>query len=87
MIDRFGNLVTNIDRMALGALKVDDTALKIEIGAQKQTIQGLSTSYRAVSPNKPLAIIGSKGLVEIAVNCGRADGFLNARRGDAVTIR
>ena len=86
MIDRFGNLITNIDTAALDPLEADFTTLKIEFGIEKQRIQGLSASYSDVPPNVPLAIIGSKGLVEIAINCGCAQDYFNARKGDVVYI-
>jgi S-adenosylmethionine hydrolase len=57
-----------------------------EIHFKHSTIPGLSDSYAAVNPGEPLAIVGSRGYVEIAVNCGNAAEYFNARKGESVRI-
>lgn len=85
-IDRFGNLITNIDSVSLaafyetGALK----HLKIHIGAV--AISGLSRTYSDAAPKAPLALIGSRNYLEIAVNGGNAKENLRAQKGDPVRL-
>jgi len=86
LIDRFGNLITNIDseKVASLVLRSKDHSIGIRIGQHR--IRGLSQSYADVPQGVPLAIAGSKGYLEIAINCGRAERYFEARRGDAVYV-
>jgi S-adenosylmethionine hydrolase len=68
-IDRFGNLVTNLAGLRLGVLMV-----------RGQVVPVLRT-YSDVPSGKALALIGSSGLLEIAVRDGSADVALGAERG------
>ena len=86
-IDRFGNLITNIDSNSLAAFS-QTTALKhlqIHIGAV--TISGLSRTYSEAAPQAPLALFGSRNYLEIAVNGGNAADNLKARKGDPVRLK
>jgi S-adenosylmethionine hydrolase len=47
----------------------------------------LKKTYWDVAPGKPLALIGSSGLLEIAVRDGSAKDDLKVRVGDAVALR
>jgi hypothetical protein len=75
-VDRFGNLITDIERERLPfasfALKAGDT-----------TIDRLATTY---SGKGPFLIIGSTGCVEISVDGGSAAALLQLSRGDCVTV-
>ena len=85
-IDRFGNLITNIDSISLVAF-CPNNALKhpqIHIGAF--VISGLSGTYTDAAPTAPLALIGSRNYLEIAVNGGNAKENLKAQKGDAVRL-
>jgi S-adenosylmethionine hydrolase len=86
LIDRFGNLITNIDSEKLACLadKSGDRGFEIRIG--QALIPGLSQSYADVPHQAPLAIIGSKGYLEIAINCGRAEDYFEAHCGDPVSV-
>ena len=53
--------------------------------AEKE-IKGLSTAYRDAGFKNPLAIIGSRGYLELAVCCGHAGQFFQAQKGDRVKI-
>jgi S-adenosylmethionine hydrolase len=50
------------------------------------TITRLSQAYAGVEPGQPLAIVGSSGFVELAVNQGRACDLLQLKIGDCLTI-
>ena len=59
-------------------------AFTIEVGGLQLT--GLASSYADVESGRPLAVIGSRGTVEIAVNQGNAAHLLGCRRGDRVRV-
>jgi len=77
-VDNFGNCITNISSGEQGAGKLCD----VRVG--KWRFPALRESYSMVPSGKPLAIVGSTGFLEIAVNCGRADRTLGLGRGRRV---
>jgi len=85
-IDRFGNLITNIDAKSLDKFCKTCKKERLEFRIGKKKIIGLSKTYENVLPQSPLAIIGSRGYLEIAVNCGNARSYFMADRGDTVTV-
>lgn len=82
-VDRFGNLVTNI---SAGDLRPLGTA-KIGIYIGKHFVHGLADTYDQGRKNEPLAIIGSRDCLEIAVNGGSAAKLLNVRKGQKVRVK
>lgn len=82
-IDHFGNCISNIDKDRLK--KFSGKQLEINIG--KETIAGVSQSYADAEIGSPLAIIGSFGYLEIALNQGNASRYLNVKKGDAVFLK
>jgi S-adenosylmethionine hydrolase len=86
-IDRFGNLTTNIDSKSLTALCPSESKkdLQIRIGAHE--IFGLWDCYYNAALNAPLALIGSRDYLEIAVNCGSAEKYFKVQKGDGVQVR
>jgi hypothetical protein len=78
-IDRFGNLITNIP----GALVVGKSWAVIVGG---RAIVG-DLTYSRCPPGTPLALVGSQGWVEIAVNQGNACEYLQFSWGDSVRLR
>jgi len=82
-IDRFGNLVTNIDQESFRDFIGSRT---FSIRVRNKTIRYVATSYQAVRPGVLLAIFGSFGFLEIAVSEGDASRRLGARKGAAVSI-
>ncbi|HEX9654297.1 MAG TPA: SAM-dependent chlorinase/fluorinase, partial [bacterium] len=81
-VDRFGNLVSNVPLNQLR--RFDESTLKITIG--QLTIDGLVESYFAGKPREPLALIGSAGYLEIAINSGNAQKELNCEVGEPVKV-
>jgi S-adenosylmethionine hydrolase len=79
-IDHFGNATTNI-RQSL--LKAQPSA---SVKVRRRTIGKLKRTYWDVAPGKPLALIGSSGLLEIAVRDGSARDDLKLHVGDHVVI-
>jgi hypothetical protein len=86
-IDRFGNCISNIDENHLNAFIQNVPEKKLEIKVDKTIIRNLSHRYADVAPGDPLAVIGSFGFLEIAINCGNAGRRLNVSKGDIVTIK
>jgi len=81
-IDRFGNIISNI---AAGLMSQED---EIFLKTQKSmTLVGtLKRSYSMVGEGVPLALIGSRGLLEIAVNGGSAKDYFEAGYGDDILV-
>jgi hypothetical protein len=79
-IDHFGNATTNIRQDALR----EKPAVKVRIN--RRSVGKLRRTYWDVAPGKPLALIGSSGLLEIAVRDGSAHDDLKIRVGDEVAI-
>jgi len=87
-IDHFGNLITNIDYAVFK--KFRDTfccGKEIDFIVGSKSVTGLSESYSSVKSGMPLAITGSRGYLEIAVNCGSAKDFFDICKYDKVIIR
>jgi S-adenosylmethionine hydrolase len=82
-VDRFGNLVSNISHLILEKWRsgnVGNGALTVRAG--HETLQGLKRTYGQVEWGAPLALFGSLGYLEIAVNGGSAAEHLGVRRGE-----
>ena len=79
-VDRFGNLVTNLDRASLG--KWPAGALMFRIRGRR--IRGLVRTFWAVRSGALAAVVGSRGLVEIAIRDGDASRTLRAAIGTPV---
>ncbi len=88
-IDRFGNAITNISETAIARLKSASTLgiSTYEIRVRRVRLHRLNRAYAESGVGKPLAIIGSSGLLEIAINGGNAKEGLGLQRGDPVVIQ
>lgn len=74
-IDRFGNAVTNLVGLRGGIVETAGLWL------------ALRRTYGEVALGAPIAIVGSSGLIEIAIRDGSAAQRLHLSRGSAVTFR
>jgi S-adenosylmethionine hydrolase len=86
-IDRFGNLITNIGPSLLDRLMSDDRGGTIETRVGEHRIVGLAGHYAEGTSEEPMALVGSRGCLEIAVNCGSAAETLRATRGDGICVK
>lgn len=82
-IDRFGNAIVNIDHDAVSGLAMP----AYEILVKDKHLCPLAAFYQAVPAGRPVAVIGSSGLLEIAINGGSAAQRLKLNIGDAVSVR
>lgn len=80
--DRFGNAFTNIDFPALSRL--GKRAWRVSIHGQ--SVGEIRKTYQEVPAGEPVAVIGSTGFVEIAVNGGHAVRQLGLKIGDPVEV-
>ncbi len=77
-IDRFGNLITN--------LKIDLNSLECwTIHLLDHTLP-IQKNYSKSEIGQLVAIVGSHGFIEIAVNCGNAQDHLGVEVGDRTTL-
>ena len=81
-IDRFGNLVTNIDR-SLFDRRLGVRDIKVSAGAEDVRLVG---TYADAPAGGLCALFGSTGHLEIAVNGGSAAERLALRRGAPITV-
>lgn len=85
-IDHFGNLITNIHCEQLNDCWPAGSHYKLRIKTGSNVIDGLKKTYASVPADTPVALIGSRGYLEIAVNQGSAAKRLNADKGDEVWL-
>jgi S-adenosylmethionine hydrolase len=71
-VDRFGNAITNLLGLRALSVEVNGTTLPVR------------RSYSDVAPGAPVAVVGSTGLIEIAVRDGSGAAVLGLRRGSIV---
>jgi S-adenosyl-L-methionine hydrolase (adenosine-forming) len=84
-VDRFGNIITNLPERLLGPLLEDATSAPVvEIGGHH--IFGLATSYSDVREGQPVALIGSEGLLEVAIRNSNAAQRMKVRVGDPMRL-
>ena len=81
-VDRFGNLVTNVDATALAPLPADAVGVRIA----GRVLAGVHPSYGAVERGMLVAVVNSWGLVEIAARDGSAAAQLAVGTGTAVVV-
>ena len=82
-IDRFGNAITNLESSLLGGPQ----GASCEVYAKRRRVCPLKAFYQATPPNTPVALVGSSGFLEIAVNGGSAAKVLGMRIGTRVVLR
>ena len=86
-IDRFGNLITNIHCHNLQALCPNKNSAAIEIAIRDDVIKGVSKTYAAADAQTPVAVIGSRGYLEIAVAMGNARQYFNVEKGASIRVK
>ena len=80
-VDRFGNLISNIHIKDIEGYSGIKPPI-IETG--RLSIRGLHNTYSEVGAGKVLALIGSAGCLEIAVNQGRACDLTGIKPEDTI---
>jgi S-adenosyl-L-methionine hydrolase (adenosine-forming) len=80
-VDNFGNLITNIRQQGMDEF-LGNSKPVISIGDLEITT--LRNTYLDVEEGEPLALINSSGLLEIAVNLGRASEYADIDRDEII---
>lgn len=83
-VDRFGNLITNIDRRTFERF-AEQGALIVRIDTRE--IARVANTYAEVAAGEICALFGSTNHLEVAVNTGSAAAVLGLRRGASVTVQ
>jgi S-adenosylmethionine hydrolase len=83
-VDRFGNLVTNIDRRSFNAFAASG---RTEIEVDRHRVATLVETYAEAEHGSACALFGSSDHLEIAVVGGSAADSLGSRRGVPVLVR
>jgi S-adenosylmethionine hydrolase len=81
-VDRFGNLITNIDRRTFH--KLADKPLDIRVG--DHGVPRVVSTYADVAPDEVCALFGSTDHLEIAANGASAAARLDLGRGAPVRV-
>jgi S-adenosylmethionine hydrolase len=79
-VDRFGNLMSNIHHRILGG------KIPRMVHAGGLCLEAIRRTYADAPPKATLALFGSSGYIEIAVNGGNAHETLGIEKGDAVEV-
>jgi len=86
-IDGFGNIVTNITTEHLKLMNIRKREhLSVALKDKNITIK-LCSAYGEVSANTTLAVVGSGGFLELAVNQGNASSIFGVKTGDKVILK
>ncbi|MDD3877580.1 MAG: SAM-dependent chlorinase/fluorinase [Bacteroidales bacterium] len=84
-IDRYENIITNITSQIFKEF-VKSRPFKIKFRSMAYVIKKISQSYGDVEPGEKLAVFGSAGYLEIAINQGKAASLLGLETNDSVNV-
>lgn len=83
LVDRFGNLITNIDRKALETFA---NHRPIRIAVDDAPVERLVSTYAEIAEGEVAALIGSSDRLELAARGGSAAARLGAAPGVVVSV-
>ena len=83
-VDAFGNLMTNLTAEDVPAETVASGAIKLSVSGKE--VRTITTTFGLGTLGEPIALFGSAGYLEIAVNRGSAAKTLGVNRGAEVTL-
>ena len=83
-VDRFGNLITNIDRKTFDRVATDRGSLEIQVGTHQ--VGRVVSTYADATEGELCALFGSSEHLEIAANGSDAAALLQLGRGAPVHI-
>lgn len=84
-IDNYENLITNISLQMFDKFGKSDP-FRIDFRSSRYSIKRLSTSYSDVSEGELVALFGTHGFLEIAINMGTASSLLGMSVDDMIRI-
>jgi S-adenosylmethionine hydrolase len=83
-VDAFGNLMTNFTAEDLPEGAGANGKISLQVGGKR--IEKLAQTFALGAAGEPVAIVGSSGFLEIAVNKGHAARALGVNRGAEVIL-
>lgn len=84
-IDRFGNVITNIRARQLD--QIPPERLRVTFGhGRLGELVGLKRCYADVARGNAVALVGSRGFLEIAIRDGDAAQRFDIREGSSITV-
>ena len=83
-VDSFGNLVTNFTAEDLPQGAGAEGKIKLQVAGKP--VEKWAQTFAQGAAGEPVALVGSSGFVEIAVNKGQAARVLGANRGAEVIL-
>jgi S-adenosyl-L-methionine hydrolase (adenosine-forming) len=84
MVDRFGNLISNIDRRTFESFV---RAQPVRILADGRPVSRLVSTYSEMPPGEVCALFGSSDHLELAVYSGDAGRLAGLQRGSKIEVR
>lgn len=85
-VDRFGNLITNIDRKTFDKFASAEGGGRLEIGVGSHQVGRVVSTYADAADGEVCALFGSSEHLEIAANGSNAAARLELGRGAAVHL-
>lgn len=85
-IDGYQNLITNIDEPTFHKF-TKGQPFEISFRSHKYKIDKVNEAYSDVRPGEIVAVFASNGLMEIAINQGKAASLLGIHKNDHVVVR
>ncbi len=82
-IDRFGNLVTNVDRKSFERFA---SGRQVQVSVGDRSVERLVATYADIPQGEVCALFGSTDHLEVAANSGSAADMLGLARGVPVNI-
>lgn len=82
-VDRFGNLITDIPRQMVQEML---SRRPFRIALPSGEVTRITASYFEGQPGEPIAVVGSSGYLEIALNLQSAAQVLGLKVGDHFTV-
>jgi len=83
-VDAFGNLITNFTPNDLPQTALAEGKIKLQAGSKP--VEKLAQTFAQGAPGEAVAIVGSSGFIEIAVNRGHAARLLRINRGAEISL-
>ncbi len=84
-VDNYGNVFVNIDQQMFKDVG-KGRGFVISFRAPGDGISQLHQSYSDVVPGEKVALFGTTGFLEIAINQGKASSLLGLQMNDAITV-
>ena len=84
-IDNYGNVFTNLSKDVFERVR-KERDFSILFGREDERISTIKSKYKDVPVSEKLAIFGSNGLLQIAINQGKANTLLGLKFHDIIRI-